>query len=504
MPELSQYTWLVVVGSLGAFAFGWGTGANDVANAFGTSVGAKTLTLKQAVIIAAIFEFLGALVLGRVSTSTIAGGIADVSTFASSPESYAYGMVCALTACSVWQVLCSYWGYNVSSTHSIISSIVGFSFVWAGSKGVNWYQWDSTVVPPFKGVVPIFFSWVFSPLFAAIMSAFIMFLCRTLILRRKNATYIAVYAIPIIITITSFINLIFIFMKGAKKMLVSEDDWSDDKSVWVAAACSVGLGAVIGGITCPILLKRLKTYSNSPSEVAITHIVEANKPNPTNIESEITTQDVETFFAKAKRMVLHGVSVDIHDVVETDPVVKSIHENAEVFDPKVEMVFSWLQVYSAICVIFAHGANDVGYMAGPLATIFDIYETGKMNKSVTPPIWVLVICASSLVIGLATYGYNVTRTMGTVMAKLSPSRGFSAELSTALVILITSQYGLPTSSSQVITGAVVGVGLLEGITSGVNWRFFGMQFISWVGTLVFCSISTAALYAQGIYAPSKV
>lgn len=98
-----------------------------------------------------------------------------------------------------------------------------------------------------------------------------------------------------------------------------------------------------------------------------------------------------------------------------------------------------LQVFSAICVVFAHGAGEVGYMAGPLATVWAVYTEGKLTKNVAAPAWVVLIGAIGLVIGLATYGYNVTRAMGVRLAKLSPTRGFCAELSTALVILIASQ-----------------------------------------------------------------
>jgi hypothetical protein len=111
-------------------------------------------------------------------------------------------------------------------------------------------------------------------------------------------------------------------------------------------------------------------------------------------------------------------------------------------------------------------------------------------------VWIVLIAALSLVIGLATYGYNVTRAMGVQMAKLSPSRGFAAELATALVILVASQLGLPTSSSQCITGGIVGVGLMEGFKGGVNWRLFGKQFMSWVSTLFVVGLATAALFAQ--------
>lgn len=100
--------------------------------------------------IAAIFEFTGAMVLGRVSTSTIAGGIADVKTFQREPEVFAYGMVCAMTVAGIWQIVASYFEFNVSSTHSIIGCILGFALVYGGSDAVLWQVEDKKSFPPVK------------------------------------------------------------------------------------------------------------------------------------------------------------------------------------------------------------------------------------------------------------------------------------------------------------------------------------------------------------------
>ena len=219
-------------------------------------------------------------------------------------------------------------------------------------------------------------------------------------------------------------------------------------------------------------------------------------------------------------------------------------------------------------------------MAGPLATVYEVWQNGALPSdggklgNVQSPLWIVAICAAGLVVGLATFGHYVMRSMGTALAKLSPTRGFCAELATALVILVASQLGLPTSSSQVrgregeqereadtasgvrreddssfcfagggteageagrffssfsiaarncrkttnhhpfppppfsfpqcIIGAIVGVGLMEGIRAGVNWRLFGAQFASWVVTMFVCAGVTAALFAQGVYTPSKI
>ena len=197
------------------------------------------------------------------------------------------------------------------------------------------------------------------------------------------------------------------------------------------------------------------------------------------------------------------MEVDIHKAVVDDPLIHAIHEHAEVFPEKAERVFSYLQVLSAICVIFAHGAGEVGYMAGPLGAIWQIYTSGNLQKKVTSPIWIILLSALGLVFGLATFGYQVTAAMGVKMAKLTPSRGFAAELATATVILVCSQNGLPTSSSQCIIGGIVGVALCEGRAGkGLNFWFFAKQVASWAVSFVLVALCTAALFSQAVYAPS--
>ena len=107
------YQYILIVGAFSSFLFGWGTGSNDVANAFGASVGSGALTLNQAILIAAVFEFTGAMVLGRVSTKTIAGGIADINVFKKQPFAYAYGMMWTMMVGGIWQGWASKIGINV-------------------------------------------------------------------------------------------------------------------------------------------------------------------------------------------------------------------------------------------------------------------------------------------------------------------------------------------------------------------------------------------------------
>lgn len=199
------------------------------------------------------------------------------------------------------------------------------------------------------------------------------------------------------------------------------------------------------------------------------------------------------------RQFMHEAVLDIEDIA-------GVEENAEQFDQRTEASFKILQIFSACCVMFAHGSGEVGYMAGPLSTIWVAYN----NKASQPlpekgaaEYWVLVLAAASLVCGLAIFGKRVTRVVGKEMAKISAARGFSAELSTAIVIMVAAQYGLPTSSSQCITGGIVGIGITEGVKKGVNWKQFGFQFLSWVNTIFIMALGVAAIFKQGLEAPQR-
>jgi len=536
---MPQYLWLVVVGAFAAFAFGYGTGSNDVANAFATSVGAKTLTLRQAVLIAIVFEFVGALVLGRVVTSVIAGSIAKPEVFNSEPEIYAYGMVVALAVGFFWQIAASYYGYNVSATHSIIGAIMGFALTYDGFRAVNWAKPEPKNFPPYTGVVPIVLAWVVAPVLTGMGSALVFAIVRTCVLRRKNALTLSYWALPPFVFLTTFVNIYFVFTKGAAKALSATDGWTNTTAILVALGSAGGAALLVTVIVLP-LLRRMsakhwagvaaKEASDKEAVEAAAAATEHAEANPAeaaraaelaSIDAEKAGADakiaapgatgsqgigasVKKAYASTKEFAMRGMNTDIHDIVKEDPFIAALHARAEKFDPRVEYVFGYLQVFSAICVIFSHGAGEVGYMAGPLATVWEVYLTGTLPSKVSAPIWIVVIGASGLVFGLATYGYNVCRTMGTAMAKLSPSRGFAAELSTAMIIMIASQAGLPTSSSQCITGAILGVGMLEGVRHGVNWKLFARQFFSWVLTLVAVAGITAAIFAQGIYTPSKI
>jgi len=511
--QWDTYLWIVILGALFAFCMAWAIGANDVANAFGTSVGSKTLTLWQAVIIAAIFEFVGAIALGGNVAKTIAGGITSPSYFQQSPQLFMYGMMCALAVAATTVTIATYWSYAISTTHSIIGAVLGFGLVFGGADAIIWNA-KIDEFPYRKGVVSVFMSWFIAPISTAIVSAFVFFVTRLIILRRANSTEWAFWALPVLVLLTTFINLFFVLYKGAGKEL----DWDDEghKAAWVSAI----VAAAAGLLMIPVVLWLKRRLANRlDREAAEAAQAQAAMNDPAKKEAhavamsgngseESPTPVPRNIFARGwlgvKNHMRKSLTMDVHEDIYKDATVAALHNNAEVFHPHTEEVFKYLQVFSACCVSFAHGSNDVANAVGPFAGIWYVYNNFNVSSEAETPKWILALGGIGLVIGLATYGYNIIKVLGVAMAKMTPSRGFSAELATALVIALASLYGLPVSTTQCIVGAEIGVGLIDGGVRrvGFNWKLFGRTFLGWVVAFCFAALMSAALFSWGAFAPS--
>ena len=188
-----------------AIFMAWGIGANDVANAMATSVGAKALTIKQAILVAAIFEFLGAFLAGGEVTSTIRKGIIDASLLGNTPNLLIYGMLASLLAAGTWLLIASRKGWPVSTTHSIVGAIVGFGAVGIGIDAIQWSK-----------VGTIAMSWVISPLIAGCIAYIVYISVQILILRQKDPLMHAKRYVPIYIFLAAFTITLMTIMKGLK------------------------------------------------------------------------------------------------------------------------------------------------------------------------------------------------------------------------------------------------------------------------------------------------
>ncbi|KPM01260.1 inorganic phosphate transporter [Vibrio splendidus] len=232
MDILANYgTVLIIVAAAFGFLMAIGIGANDVANAMGTSVGSKALTVKQAIIIAMIFEFAGAYLAGGEVTDTIRKGVIETSLFAHQPDVLVYGMMSALLAAGTWLLLASYMGWPVSTTHSIIGAIIGFACVSVGTEAVDWNS--------VQGIVG---SWIVTPLISGIFAYLIFVSAQRLIFDTENPLFNAKRFVPVYMFITTMVIALVTIKKGLKHVglhLTGTEAW-----LWAAGVSAL---VMIGG-----------------------------------------------------------------------------------------------------------------------------------------------------------------------------------------------------------------------------------------------------------------
>ncbi len=216
---------LLIIAAVAGLYMAWAIGANDVANAMGTSVGSGALTLKKAIIIAAIFEFAGAFLAGGQVTGTIRKGIVDPEVFAQTPELFVYGMVAALLAAAVWLSVATRFGLPVSTTHSIVGSIVGFVCVSVGVDAVEWAKVGKIVA-----------SWVTSPLTAGAMAFGLFSLLRRFVIAVEDPFERTKRAAPFLVFMTTFVLALVTLWKGLKHL---DLDFSQGTNFAIAAGVSV-------------------------------------------------------------------------------------------------------------------------------------------------------------------------------------------------------------------------------------------------------------------------
>jgi len=413
MSIIAQHAELyLILACIFGFIMAWGIGANDVANAMGTSVGSGAITIWQAVIIAGIFEFLGAWLAGGEVTQTISKGLIHTEIFADDPHVLATGMLSALLGAATFLVISSMRGLPVSTGQSIIGGIIGFALVAVGAEPINWGEITSIVA-----------SWIISPMLAGIIAFLLFESIRALILNHENPAVGAKRYVPFYVFLAAFVITLVTLVKGLSHIGL-------DLSIAQSLMGSVAIG-VVAALVSKWLMRNLD-------------------------------------LAPEKRAV-------------------DRYRN-------VERVFGFAQIFTAATMAFAHGSNDVANAIGPVAAVVNVVENpANIGMQSELPAWILILGGAGIVFGLATYGHRVIRTIGAGITELTPTRGFSAELSAASTVVLATWFGIPVSTTQTLVGAVLGVGLARGMRA-LDLSVLGSVFTGWILTLPGAALFSAVYY----------
>ena len=452
---------LIIIGLVVGFYMAWSIGANDVANAMGTSVGSGALTLKQAVMLAAVLEFAGAFLVGSHVTQTVRKGIIDPAIFAEAPIMLVCGMLAALLAAAVWLQLASYFGWPVSTTHSIVGSIVGFGAVYGGLGAVHW------------GVLGrIVSSWVISPVLSAAVAYIIFTLIMRLIFYAPYPLRAAQRATPVLVFAVFFVMTLVTVYKGLKNV-----QWLHLNGL-EAVGVAAGIGAVTAAIGYALVRRR-----NKKAGVALAGEGSTQYRLRGLEKAAIHLRRVEHASAATASDELGGMITRLREMADETRAANPTDEaglRSEYRD--VERVFIFLQILSASFVAFAHGSNDVANAIGPLSAVIETVQQGSVAMQPHVAWWVLALGGAGIVVGLATWGWRVIQTIGRQITELTPSRGFAAEFAAATTIVIASRFQMPISTTHTLVGAVLGVGLARGI-GALNLYTVRDIVASWIITI---------------------
>ena len=428
----------------------WNIGANDVANAMGTSVGSRALTLKQAVIIAAVFEFCGAFFAGDAVTDTVRKGILNINLADENLVTTAFtndlmfGFIAAMMAAAVWLTIATRFGLPVSTTHSIIGGIVGVGLVLEVQHNASLIDWEV--------VRKVVMSWVASPLMGGILAFFTFFIVRSTILEAKDPIARSRWLAPILALPTFFTLGLALQFKALKGFISRADSngWIADKNDWLPYKESDGVfNPMADNAWFPI------------NSLMVSFTIGC-------IASLILWSVLRNYDFKKQKEGFQGV----------------------------EKIFVWLQIITAAYVAFAHGANDRSNAIGPMAAVYDILSNdGILADQVDVPLWLVLLGSAGIAVGVVTWGWRVMETIGTKITDITPTRGFAAEFGAATTILIFSMpfLAVPVSTTHTLVGSVVGVGLAGG-AKNVDFRVFGKIAASWVASLPAAGFGSITLY----------
>uniref|UniRef100_A0A914VEN9 Phosphate transporter n=1 Tax=Plectus sambesii TaxID=2011161 RepID=A0A914VEN9_9BILA len=507
--------WTVIAGFCFSFLLSFGMGANNCANAWGTSVGSGVLKLWQAYVLSSIFDVLGAGLLGYKVTNTIQKGIIEIDVYnvyslqnetfnttydlvsscnntSASQDSptcsvytsaeYILGSLSALIATAIWLILASVAKMPISATQSIVGASLGYSLVLRGTQGIKW-----------KKITEIVIDWFTSPILAGVIASIFYLIIKFAVMRRRDPFEAALKLVPVFFWFTLAVNLFTIFFKGSKYLHFDKIPW------WGALIISNGIGLFVALFIRFFLTNWMRKRATRLFEEEVARSGEStwtatesdkstNKVTPTTINiicndyGDVEKPDITSLsnkFGSSER-----------DQVQEQTSKQYLRQFLLPVDEngKAIKVFHFLQVLSACFLSFADGANNTANSIGPLAGIYMTYKKGlasaDMTSLATEMQLLILFGVCSMVIGFWVLGHRVIKTIGQELTEITAPSGFAIELGTAFTVLLASKLGIPVSVTDCAVGAIIFVGMTRSSSlSSVSWRTFASIIFTWIITI---------------------
>lgn len=466
---------LLIISLIIGFYMSWNIGANDVANAMGTSVGSGSLTLTQAVVIAAVLEFCGAYFFGDRVVKTLQNAILLPTEMMSTEELkrslIVAGMLASLLSAGIWLQISSYFGWPVSTTHTTVGAIIGFGLVMGGTQCIHW-----------RNVYMIASSWVFSPLIGGIFSYFFFTFLRRSIFYAQQPLAMAKRLTPVISgCFFGLVSCVLLFDEHREFLGITST---------LKALLFPFIIAVICAALTHLALRRLP---NGKRSVGDEHYRDPKVVR--NLERAVNHLTEIRGLASGEFLEQINLKIEELQLISRQVALKVNYDDHSEEAKAVENIFSYLQIASAAFMAFSHGANDVSNATGPLSLIVNILHQPNVpvQALVSVDSFTLLCGGVGIVIGLITWGWRVINTVGRKITELTPTRGFAAEFGCATVVMLASQFALPISTTHTLVGSIVGVGMARGLGT-VNFDMARKIVFSWIVTIPVGAILSICLF----------
>ncbi|KAI7341490.1 phosphate transporter [Hortaea werneckii] len=546
MAKMHGLDWLFSIGVIFFLISLWGIGANDVANSYATSVSSKSLTLVQAGCLATITEFVGAIALGQGVTSTIRHGIFSIDPFENSPGVLIMAMVVAEIGSATWLTICTKLGFPVSTTQSIVGALVGVGIAADIHVNWGWQDGSVSQIAASWGIAPAIacgFGAILmmtikllvhqqkDPLKAALLVVTVSRAQKTLVrvrlvpssLGHSSASGLFPPSSSCLTTMPTHCRLIRedrrlriwhipmgpllwkqnynLYFPGDPNSAVVPNYYSTEYTGGDAHkndgkssrdSDEAGLDKPYGaGPRAGVSVGQQDTNEKEISNNQVQPDADGMKGLDEGVQrarqADLKAVDAlpwahpRRIWATIRMVLFYGITRDV--IGHQSQGLEDVHSRALQFDNKVEHLWTTAQVCSAMIMSIAHGANDVSNAIGPFTTEYETWSTGVTSAETETPTWIKAVGGLGLGFGFWTFGYHIMRNLGNRITKHSPTRGYSMELAAAITVLLASNLGLPVSTTQCITGAIIGVALTNNDLKSINWKQIGKIFVGWVLTV---------------------